>query len=63
MAQRALERFDREVHGGTVVALDRERVDEILVALELLEERDTSLDPALAALRADLQQDSPQEGA
>ncbi len=62
MAQRALERFEREVGGKTVVALEPARTDEILTALELLEERETSLDPALAALRADLQNNRSQEG-
>jgi len=62
MAQRALERYDREVHGRTLVAFEPTRTDEILAALELLEERQTSLDPALAALRADLQNNRSQEG-
>ncbi len=61
MAQRALERFERAVQGKTVVALEESQTDEILAALELLEERQTSLDPALAALRTDLQSNRSQE--
>jgi hypothetical protein len=61
MAQRALERFERAVAGRTVVALEQSLTDEILAALELLEERQTSLDPALAALRTDLQSNRSQE--
>lgn len=61
MAQRALERFERAVAGRTVVALEESLTDEILAALELLEERQTLLDPALAALRTDLQSNRSQE--
>jgi hypothetical protein len=55
MAKRAIERLDQELHGKVVVALEPSRVDEVLTALELLAERDTSLDPALEALREELQ--------
>jgi hypothetical protein len=55
MAKRAVERLDEDLHGKIVVVLELSRVDEILTALELLRERNTSLDPALEALREDLQ--------
>lgn len=55
MAKRAIERLDQELHGKVVVALEPSRVDEVLTALELLAERNTSLDPALEALREELQ--------
>jgi hypothetical protein len=55
MAKRAVERLDEDLHGKIVVVLELSRVDEILNALELLRERNTSLDPALEALREDLQ--------
>jgi hypothetical protein len=55
MAKRALERLDQEMRGKVILALEPMRVDAVLTALELLEERDTSLDPALAMLRSELQ--------
>jgi hypothetical protein len=55
MAKRALERFDQEIGGRVPLALERGRVDAILTALEEIEERATALDPALEALRVDLQ--------
>lgn len=55
MAKRAIERLDQELHGKIVLALEPSRVDEVLTAVELLLERNTSLDPALKALREELQ--------
>jgi hypothetical protein len=55
MAKRALERLELELHGKVALALELPEADAVLTALELLEERDTSLDPALAALRSELQ--------
>ena len=55
MARRAIERFDQELAGCVPVAFERTRIDAILTALEQLQERSTSLDPALEALRTALQ--------
>lgn len=55
MAKRAIERLDQELHGKIVLAIEPSRVDEVLTAIELLLERNTSLDPALEALREKLQ--------
>ena len=55
MAKRALERFDQELTGRTAVLLQRPRIDAVLTALEQLAEKDTALDPALEALRVELQ--------
>jgi len=55
MAKRALERFDHELESRVAVVLERRRVDAVLTALEQLAEHQTALDPALEALRADLQ--------
>ena len=62
MAKRALERLEREIHGRLVVAIETTRADEVLTALEMLEERETSLDPALAALRLEIQNARSLEG-
>jgi len=55
MAKRAIERFDQEVEGRSTLVLVKSRIDAILTALEQLSEGQTSLDPALEALRTDLQ--------
>jgi hypothetical protein len=55
MAKRALERLDQTLGGRIPLALERGRVDAVLTALEQIAERDTALDPALEALRGDLQ--------
>ena len=55
MAKRAIERFDQELEGRVAVALERHSIDAVLTALEQLAEDQTALDPALEALRTDLQ--------
>jgi len=55
MAKRAIERFDQELEGRVVVAIERPKVDAVLTALEQLAENQSALDPALEALRAELQ--------
>jgi hypothetical protein len=55
MAKRAIERFDQELEGRVAVALERHSIDAVLTALEQLSEDQTALDPALEALRTDLQ--------
>jgi hypothetical protein len=54
MAKRALERLDQTIGGRVPVVLERGRIDAVLTALEQMAERNTSLDPALDALRGDL---------
>lgn len=51
MAKRALERLDAELAERVPLLLERTDVQSLLVALGMLEERDTALDPALATLR------------
>jgi uncharacterized protein YicC (UPF0701 family) len=55
MAKRALERFEQTLRGRVALTFERGRVDAVLTALEELAERETALDPALEALRSDLQ--------
>lgn len=54
MAKRAIERFDSELHGALPLGIDNAGANRILLALEMLEQRDTRLDPALDELRARL---------
>ncbi len=51
MAKRALERLDAELTGALPVLVPRATAERILTALEMLQQRDTHLDPALADLR------------
>lgn len=51
MAKRALERLDAELSGALAVLVPRATAERILTALEMLQQRDTHLDPALADLR------------
>ena len=55
MAKRAIERFDQELEGRVALTLERRRVDAVLTAIEQLAEQETALDPALEALRTELQ--------
>ncbi len=51
MAKRAIERLDSELADRVPLLLDATEASAALTALEMLAERDTALDPALAALR------------
>jgi hypothetical protein len=51
MAKRAVERLDEELAGRIPLMLERGEATAVSTALEMLAERDTALDPALAALR------------
>jgi hypothetical protein len=51
MAKRALERLDEELAGRVALLLESAEATAVLTALEMLSERETALDPALAALR------------
>lgn len=51
MAKRALERLDAELEKKVYVPIDRPEAMAALSALEMLLEKDTALDPALAAFR------------
>ena len=55
MAKRAIERLDEELAGKVTVAFERVDVVAALTAMAALQERQTSLDPALAQLRERLQ--------
>jgi len=63
MAKRAIERLDAELAATLFVPLDRPAAIATLTALEMLAEKDTALDPALATLReriaAAIQDDTP----
>lgn len=54
MAKRALEHLDALVAGKIVITLDDAQVRSILTALEMMEQRASTLDPALADLRETL---------
>jgi hypothetical protein len=54
MAKRAIERFDSELHGALPLTIDTAAANRILLALEMLEQRDTRLDPSLDELRSRL---------
>jgi hypothetical protein len=51
MAQRALEQFDQELERTVYLPLDKASARGALTALQLLAQRETSLDPALEELR------------
>jgi len=51
MAKRAIERLDQEVGRTVYLPIDPAVVKRALTAIELLAERDTSLDPGIAELR------------
>ena len=51
MAKRALERLDAELGKNVYVPIERPEAIAVLTALEMLLEQNTSLDPAVAALR------------
>jgi len=51
MAKRALERLDEELGKRVYVAVDRPDAMAVLTALEMLQEHNTALDPAIATLR------------
>ncbi len=51
MAQRAIEKLDETLADAYVVTIDSHAARRALTALALLEQRETSLDPDLAALR------------
>ncbi len=51
MAQRAIERFDAELASTVYVPLDPPLTTRVLMALQLLAQRETNLDPALEELR------------
>ena len=50
MAKRALERLDAELAGRVPLLVARPEAERVLTALEMLRQRDTHLDPALAGL-------------
>lgn len=54
MAKRAIERFDSELHGALPLTIDTQTANRILLTLEMLEQRDTRLDPVLDELRSHL---------
>ena len=56
MAKRAIERLDQEVANRIPLLLPRSDATDVLTALEMLRQRDTSLAPALEKLRQSLQQ-------
>jgi len=51
MAKRAIEEFDKTLAPTLYVPLDKPEAQRALTELELLEQRDTALTPALVALR------------
>ncbi len=54
MARMALERLDSDLRGALPLALDAPAANRLLAALEMLEQTQTHLDPALADLRQNL---------
>ena len=63
MAQRALERLDALLAKKVPLLLDDAEAMNILTALEMLDQRDTALDPALLGLREHLRVAFEEKGA
>lgn len=63
MAQRALERLEALTAKKVPLLLDDGEAMNVLTALEMLDQRDTALDPALAALREHLRVAFEEKGA